>query len=270
MSASASSASASSVSAFSVLIRVIEGQARAYRPAALRSVAITLVRPVAFLAAIGVGLGTLVDRGSGGPAGVSYLAFLAPGLLAAGAMQLAASEAGWPVRLQVRTSKTLVAASQTPADAPALALGLLTWVALRVLFGALAFAVALVVVGATGPAGAALAVVPALLVGLAIGGPVIALAVLATRDQALVAVQRFGIVPAFLFSGTFFPLDRLPVWIRPLAWATPTWHGVELARAAALSTSTACPVWAHVAVPVLWAVAGAWLAVAAVRRRLYA
>lgn len=250
------------------LLHVVEAQARTYRPAAARSLAITVVQPIAYLAAIGLGLGALVDRGAGGPGGTSYLAFLAPALLAASAMQVAASEGGWPVRLQMVESKVLVAASQTPASVRALALGTITWVGLRVVVGALAYAVALVVIGVAPPGGAALAVLPALLVGLAIAGPVVALAVGASRGQAMVALQRFGIVPAFLFSGTFFPLDQLPVWVRPLAWITPTWHGVELARAAATGTPTAWPVWTHLAVLGVWVVAGAVLAVWMFGRRL--
>ncbi len=252
------------------VLRVVEAQARSYRRGAARSLAITVVQPVAYLAAIGLGLGTLVDRGAGGPGGTSYLAFLAPALLAAGAMQVAASEGGWPVRLKVTWSKTLVLAGQTPASVPALVGGLLAWIGVRVLVAGTAFAVALVVVGVAPPGRAALTVLPGLLVGLAVGGPVMALAVGATRDQAMVALYRFGIVPAFLFSGTFFPLDRLPVWVRPLAWATPTWHGVELARATATGAPTAWPPWAHLLVPLVWIVAGTLLAVRMLTRRLRA
>jgi lipooligosaccharide transport system permease protein len=44
-------------------------------------------------------------------------------------------------------------------------------------------------------------------------------------------IFRFGMIPLFLFSGTFFPVTQLPAWIRPVAYATPLWHGVELCRA---------------------------------------
>src|SRR5262245_1282032 len=47
-----------------------------------------LVSPVLFLGAMGVGLGSLVNSArSGGVQGLPYLVYLAPGLLAAGAMQ---------------------------------------------------------------------------------------------------------------------------------------------------------------------------------------
>jgi lipooligosaccharide transport system permease protein len=44
-------------------------------------------------------------------------------------------------------------------------------------------------------------------------------------------IFRFGMIPLFLFSGTFFPVTQLPAWIRPVAYATPLWHGVALCRA---------------------------------------
>ena len=43
---------------------------------------------------------------------------------------------------------------------------------------------------------------------------------------------RLVVIPMTLFSGTFFPVDRLPVWVQPVAWVSPLWHGTELARAA--------------------------------------
>jgi lipooligosaccharide transport system permease protein len=54
------------------------------------------------------------------------------------------------------------------------------------------------------------------------------------NDQGFNAIFRFGITPLFLFSGTFFPITQLPELIRPIAYVTPLWHGVELARAALL------------------------------------
>jgi lipooligosaccharide transport system permease protein len=40
------------------------------------------------------------------------------------------------------------------------------------------------------------------------------------------------VLPLFMFSGTFFPLENLPAGVRPVAWCTPLWHAVELARGA--------------------------------------
>ena len=48
--------------------------------------------------------------------------------------------------------------------------------------------------------------------------------------------MRVGVLPLFLFSGTFFPISQLPAWLRPLAVLSPLWHGVELARGATTGT----------------------------------
>jgi lipooligosaccharide transport system permease protein len=70
------------------------------------------------------------------------------------------------------------------------------------------------------------------------------------------AIFRWVITPLFLFSGTFFPLDGLPAAIRPIAWLSPLWHGVELTRAASLGTLLRDPVAAAVHLAVLLALVG--------------
>ena len=47
-------------------------------------------------------------------------------------------------------------------------------------------------------------------------------------------LYRLGMIPMFLFSGTFFPVSQLPVWLRPVAYITPLWHGVAACRALSL------------------------------------
>ena len=85
---------------------------------------------------------------------------------------------------------------------------------------------------------------------------------------------RLVLIPMTLFSGTFFPIDRLPQWVQPVTWASPLWHGTELARAAALGDTAlgggpALPALGHAAVLVALAVGGSAVAVARFRRRLY-
>jgi lipooligosaccharide transport system permease protein len=96
----------------------------------------SVLNPVLFLAALGVGLGALVDRsdpgGLGGLGGVAYLSFVAPGLLAASAMQIAAGEAGLPVRGAVQWTRAYHAMLATPLDVRDVLHGHLLWVLFRV------------------------------------------------------------------------------------------------------------------------------------------
>ena len=76
---------------------------------------------------------------------------------------------------------------------------------------------------------------------MAFGAPVMAYTASLERDTGLVALFRFGIIPMFLFSGTFFPVDILPTWAAKIAWALPLTHVSYLVRAATLHR--AAPGW---------------------------
>jgi lipooligosaccharide transport system permease protein len=67
------------------------------------------------------------------------------------------------------------------------------------------------------------------------------------EGPAFGALFRFLVIPMTLFSGTFFPLEGLPEWVRPFAWVTPLWHGTELARGAALGSLQLWPALGHLA-----------------------
>jgi ABC-type polysaccharide/polyol phosphate export permease len=90
-----------------------------------------------------------------------------------------------------------------------------------------------------------------------------------TRPSQLSAVFRFVVLPMYMFSGTFFPIEQLPGWLRPAAWATPLWHGVDLCRTVALGTATPAGVLVHTAYLSAMAVAGLFVARRSYRRTLH-
>jgi lipooligosaccharide transport system permease protein len=113
-----------------------------------------------------------------------------------------------------------------------------------------------------------LALVPAVLLGVGTTAAASAFSAATTTDQALSGLFRFVVVPLFLFSGAFFPISQLPEAIQPLVVAIPVWHGVELARAAALGTAPALAWGVHATVLVVLLVVGTAAAMAAFERRL--
>jgi lipooligosaccharide transport system permease protein len=81
------------------------------------------------------------------------------------------------------------------------------------------------------PATAWLTVPIGLLAGLSFGMPLLAYAASLEEDTGQFAlVQRFVFMPMFLFSGTFFPLTNLPIWLQWIGWISPLWHATELGR----------------------------------------
>jgi lipooligosaccharide transport system permease protein len=225
--------------------------------------------PLLYLAAMGIGLGSFVDsNGTGALGGVSYLQYIAPGLLAATALQVAVGESTYPVMSGLKWQKFFFSMIATPLRPADVVYGQLAFIAFRV---GSTCAVFLVVIAAFGglqsPLGV-LALPVALLVGMAAAAPVAAYATTLENDSGFAMIFRFGVVPAFLFSGAFFPVSQLPNWIEWLAYVSPLWHGVDLCRA--LSTGTVVPWLALVNVTYLlaWFLIGTRYAVRGFTKRL--
>ncbi|MGH9136304.1 MAG: ABC transporter permease [Acidimicrobiales bacterium] len=251
-------------------LRVVETNALAYRRVWRGSVFTTIVSPVLYLAAMGLGLGSIVDEGGAGAtlAGESYLDFLAPGLLAAAAMQTAAGEASWPVFAGFKWQPRYFAMLATPLGPGDIAVGQLVWIGVRVAITAGVFTVVMAVFGAVTSPWVVLAIPAAVLCGVAFAAAVAAYTASLQREYGLPNLFRFGIVPMFLFSGAFFPVEQLPDAVEWLAYVVPLWHGVELCRGLSLGTLDPGAAVAHVAYLVAWTAAGTAATVARFRKRL--
>ena len=232
-----------------------------------------VLEPVFFLAAMGIGLGTIVNANSGGQGlgGFSYLEFLAPGLLAANALQTALFESTYPVMGGTRWDKKYFAQIATPLRPRDVFRGHLLFIAFRIATMAAVFLGVMTIFGVVESPRAVIALPVALLMGLAVAAPVCAFAVTQENDSGFAMIFRFGMVPMFLFSGTFFPVSQLPDAIEWLAWLSPLWHGVDLARAVVLGGEASISMLmasAHVAYLVVWFVSGYVLASRAYHRKL--
>jgi lipooligosaccharide transport system permease protein len=253
------------------MTRVLEHRALQYRRTFRASVFGSFVNPVLFLAAMGVGLGTYVDRSGGGAlGGLTYLQFLAPGLLAATTMQAAAGEATFPIIGGLNWDRVFHSMYATPISPRDIALGNLAWIVFRLTMIATVFTAVIVLFGAASSPLIVLAIPAAVLTGAAFAAPIAAYSATQRTPDKFNLLFRFGITPLFLFSGTFFPISSLPGFLQPIAWLSPLYHGVELARALALGTVTDAPlvVVVHLAVLAAIVVAGAWAATRTVERRL--
>ena len=194
------------------------------------NVVTSVVSPVVYLLALGVGLGVFVDRSANLPNGVSYLEFVAPGLMAATAMQISSFEASWPVLSAIKWDRQYHAMLATPLRIRDVILGHQAYFAFRLILTATVYFVVIAAFGAVESPLGVLAIPVTVLVGLAFTAPLAAWAAHTQTEVSFVAIFRFVILPMFLFSGTFFPISSLPAPLEVLAWFTPLWHGVTLCR----------------------------------------
>jgi lipooligosaccharide transport system permease protein len=239
-------------------LRVYESWLMGYRRTWRGSVVSSVLNPVLYLTALGFGLGKLVNRGNA--LGMPYIEFVAPGMLAVVAMQIGTFESSYPVLAAIRWTRQYHAILATPLRIRDIVLGHELYVASRVAFASAIYLVALTLFHAIRSPWALLAWPAAILLGVSFSAPVSAFAAWIEREENFSTLFRFGITPLFLFSGTFFPIERLPHVFREVAYLTPLWHGVDLMRHLTLGNPHLWPSLGHVAYMTLWFVAGLWLA----------
>lgn len=245
-------------------LRVVEWNLLGYRRIWMSSIVSSFVQPLLYLVGIGLGVGTLVTRNPSSRAllgGVGYARFIAPGLLATTAMMVASVESTFPVFAGFKWIRVYHAMAASPLTAVDIVLGHLLWIGLRVLLAAGSVGLAMELVPSTRAGRLPLAVLAAALCGLAFAMPLAAYAAGADTERGFVAFQRFALTPMLLFAGTFFPVSQLPAAVRPIAYVTPVWHGVELCRGVTLGTLRAGPALGHVAYLMSFVVVGTFVSV---------
>ena len=250
-------------------LRAFEYWVFQYRRTWRGSAVSTVLFPVLFLASMGLGLGTLVDSSaSRGVEGHSYLVFLAPGLLAATAMQTGVGESTYPVMGAIKWIKTYHAMLATPLGVLDVLVGHLLYIAARVLLGSVVFLAVMTAFGAVDSPLGLLTLPAAVLTGMAFSVPVAAFAAVNDNDAGFAMLMRFVVTPLFLFGGVFYPVQQLPLVLEQLAYLTPLWHGVALSRGLALGTVSAAAALGHALYLAAWIAVGAWFAARNYRRRL--
>jgi len=253
-------------------LRYAESEVIAYRRTWRGTVITSFVNPILFLAAMGAGLGSLVDDGTGNLA-IPYLVFVASGLMAATAMQNGAGDGSFPVMAGVLWRKNFHGTITTPLGPEDIIWGRLIWGLARLTFVLGVFAVIAVLFGAMDLAPALLAIPPSVLTGIAFTACITAWTLTQEDGRSLSTLFRFLIVPLFLFSGTFFPISQLPGFLEPVAYVTPLFHGVEAVRKIALpgvdeTIVTSLPLWVHIVYLVVMAAVGVYLSIRILDRRI--
>ena len=186
--------------------------------------------PLFYLLSIGFGLGALVGTipGPGGQE-IPYQLFVAPALLASSAMNGAIMESTFNFFFKLNYNKTFTSILSTPLSAGDVAVGELMWALIRGGLYAIGFMGVMVVLGLVVSPWVVLAVPAALLVGFAFGAVGMAATSFMKTWQDFDLIQLV-ILPLFLFSATFYPIETYPEVLRVLVQLTPLYQGVDLIR----------------------------------------
>ena len=227
---------------------------------------LSVLSPVMFLSAMGLGLGSLVSEGRTFE-GADYLSFFATGILASSAMQSGVFTATYPLLSKIMWQRNYEAILAAPLSIREIVVGELGWAAVTLFQLAIPFFGVMAVMGIFDSWSAVLAIPVAVLVGLSCCAPVMAFTATRQTDEAYSWLFRFVVTPLFLLSGTFFPIAELPSWARLVAQATPLFHGVELIRQLTIYDVRLSAVW-HLSYLIALLAGGAVLAGRNLERRL--
>lgn len=205
-----------------------------YRKLFTRAMAPTLLEPFLYLLGLGIGLGAFV-RTIGG---LSYLEFIAPGLIASSIMFGASYECTFNSFVRMRYEKVYDAVLATPLSIEDIVAGEMLWGATRSLINASFFLLAIAVIGLVKSPAAILLLPLMFLFGLMFGVIGMIFTALIPEISLLNYYFTMFITPLFLFSGIFFPVESLPGWAQTLAQFTPLYHVVQLSRGLVLGRLT--------------------------------
>jgi lipooligosaccharide transport system permease protein len=196
-------------------------------------IAFGLGNPVLYLLSVGIGIGALVDANSGGvnPLGVPYLTFLAPALLATAAIQAAMDETTFPTMQGFIWDKSFFSMISTQLMARDIVGGIMISSSIRCIFNTIIYAAVLVAFGAIPLASVPVLVFAAIFAGISFASVMLAVTSFVKQDDGYFAiVGRFILTPMFMFSGTFYPLESLPIYLQWIGWVSPVWHATNLGR----------------------------------------
>ena len=250
--------------------RQLDYWATVYKRTWKGSVITSFVMPLFYVLAMGVLLGSFINKGGANLGGApSYLAFIAPGLVAAQAMQTATAEVTYPVMGMIKWHRTYYGMTATPLGVGDVVSAQLLFVAFRVAASCGVFLLVLAPFGVFASApGVVAAFLVSILVGLAFAAPIFAYAAAMKSEAGFAVIFRLVVLPLFLFSGAFFPISNLSAPLEWMARFTPLWHGVDLTRMLVLGDVRPGLAAIHLAYLLVLCVVGWWLAVWRLDKRL--
>lgn len=234
-----------------------------WRKTATASLASNLGEPLIYLVGLGYGLGNFV----GGMGQESYLVFLAAGILASSAMNTATFEVFYGTFTRMVRQNTFHAMLAAPMRVADVVAGEILWAASKSLVSGLAIFLVGGLLGAFPGDGALLALPVIFLTGLAFASLGLIMTALSPSYEFFLYYFTLVTTPMHLFCGVFYPIDSLPPLVREIAEQLPLAHALALIRPFTVDASPSQP-WYHLAMLLLFTLAGYLVAVRLFRQRL--
>ncbi|OGT85113.1 MAG: nodulation protein NodJ [Gammaproteobacteria bacterium RIFCSPLOWO2_02_FULL_61_13] len=219
--------------------------------------------PLLYLLGLGYGLGRFI----GEVEGLTYIAFLATGLLASSSMNTSTFEGLYSVYTRMVPQQTYDGMLATPVDVDDIVLGEMMWCATKGLISSTAILIVALGLGAIEGWQPLLCLPAFFLTGLCFAGPALVVSAISRSYDFFAYYVTLVITPMYIFGGVFYPITTLPDAAQSLVSMLPLTHAVALIRPLAAGHIPA-EFALHVAVLAAYALLGFYFAVVLIRRRL--
>ena len=194
-------------------------------------IAFGLGNPILYLLSVGIGIGSMVTKDAPFMEGQTYLTFLAPALLVTAGIQGAMDEVTFPTLEGFSWEKTFFAMNSTAITGRQIVDGVMLASTARCVLQVLLYELVLLAFGAVTVASFVPLLITSVLAGVAFACLMLAVTSYVKEDDGFFAiVGRFIIAPMFMFSGTFYPLENLPIYLQWIGWISPVWHATDIGR----------------------------------------
>lgn len=185
-----------------------------------------LGEPILFLVGMGFGLGQLVAPIEG----MSYIEFIAPGLIGSAAMYGASFECTFATYTKIAVQKTYDAIRVTPVSTEEIAAGDILWGGTKGFIAGMVFLIVMFAFGLIKSWFVLFLPLLLVIISLSFASLAIFFAAKAPTYDFFAYYFTLVIAPMFLFSGIFFPIEQFPGFIQVIAWFTPLIHFVNVSR----------------------------------------
>lgn len=234
-----------------------------WRKLAIPSMLGNLADPMIMLFGLGYGLGAMMPAVQGVP----YISYLAGGMVVSSTLYAATFESLYSAFSRMHQQKTWEGIMNAPILLEDVLMGELVWATTKATLSGISILLVVIALGLASP-GLAFAVLPVIvLTGCASAAVGLVMTALAPSYDFFMYYFTLVITPTLLVCGVFFPVEQLPAALQAVAAFLPLYHAVALARPLMLG-ELPTDVLLHLAVPVLYAAAGFYVALVLTRRRL--
>ncbi len=227
------------------------------------AVALNFAEPLLYLFGLGYGLGFFI----GNMQGVTYITFLASGIIASTTMTVVSFEGTYSVFTRLAVQRSYESMLATPVEIDDIVLGEMLWAASKGAFAATAIFVVAYFLGAVHSSWALLIIPLCFLIGFAFAGGAIIMSCLATGYDFFNYYFSLMLTPMLLLSGVFYPVTSLPAPLQSLVYLLPLSHAIDLVRPLMANYALTDPL-LHLGVLFLYSGVGYYLALVLARRRL--